>query len=90
MTRKEVIEKIGLISLQHCEGCGIYKQFNQNRVRAHRYCLEQCEIGLKIRELGKILEKVSKREKGKLAYVSGGKGKHGCGKSPKSLHTGRY
>lgn len=56
MIRKKLYEDIEE-NLAICEGCFIQKHFRKQigRTFAHQFCLSQCTVGEKLKQLGKEL-----------------------------------
>jgi hypothetical protein len=56
MNRKKIYEELEEI-LSFCEGCFLQKHFRKEKGKAfaHQFCLSQCTIGEKLRQLGKEL-----------------------------------
>lgn len=52
--RREIIENIGELEIQHCRNCELVKTFDFNYVSSN--CVKQCEIGKQIHDLGKQLD----------------------------------
>ena len=67
MNRKQIIHGIRKLEITHCEKCKTRLEIvkTQSDKKAHRYCIEQCEIGEAIQQYGKLLgcqfEEVHKR-----------------------------
>ncbi|RIW33078.1 zinc-finger domain-containing protein [Bacillus salacetis] len=57
MERIQVIDKLDEILAAYCEDCLLKAHFRKEhgKKHAHRFCIEQCTVGQKIKELGKNL-----------------------------------
>ena len=53
MKRKQIYEELEEI-LSFCEGCFLQKYFRKQKGRtfAHQFCLSQCTVGEKLKQLG--------------------------------------
>ncbi|WP_420808750.1 zinc-finger domain-containing protein [Bacillus salacetis] len=53
----QVIDKLDEILAAYCEDCLLKAHFRKEhgKKHAHRFCIEQCTVGQKIKELGKNL-----------------------------------
>ena len=56
MKRKQIYEELEEI-LSFCEGCFLQKHFRKQNGRtfAHQFCLSQCTVGEKLKQLGNEL-----------------------------------
>ena len=54
MNRKKIYEELEEM-LSYCEGCFLQKHFRKQNGRtfAHQFCLSQCTVGEKLKQLGK-------------------------------------
>ncbi len=56
MKRKQIYEELE-VALSFCEGCFLQKHFRKQNGRtfAHQFCLSQCTVGEKLKQLGNEL-----------------------------------
>jgi hypothetical protein len=57
MAKKELFETVQIIMEQYCEGCFLHQHVKKESGKraAHRFCISECTVGEKLRELGKRL-----------------------------------
>lgn len=57
MKRKKIYEEVEEVIASYCQGCFLQKQFRKEKGRsyAHQFCISQCTVGEKLRELGNKL-----------------------------------
>lgn len=55
--RKGLISDVELLMKKYCEGCFLHRELKKENGRrfAHRFCITQCTIGEKFKEIGKKL-----------------------------------
>ncbi|WP_033828666.1 zinc-finger domain-containing protein [Bacillus andreraoultii] len=55
--RIELYDEIDELLTTYCDGCFVFNHFKkeQGRRYAHRFCINQCTVGVKIKEIGKKL-----------------------------------
>lgn len=55
-----VLEEITTLEQQYCEGCLVKQTIRQTKGKtaAHRFCIEGCTVGLKIKFIGSQLLKI--------------------------------
>lgn len=57
---KEAIQEIGKLEEKNCEGCQILKHLKKEehytKTQLQKYCMYQCKVGKKIREIGGIMD----------------------------------
>lgn len=56
--KQETLYKINQLEEKYCHGC-LLKKINRdrgNRTSAHKFCISQCSVGLKIRSHGNQLQ----------------------------------
>lgn len=55
--RIELYDKIDELLATYCDGCFVFNHFKKEHGRrfAHRFCIDQCTVGVKIKEIGKKL-----------------------------------
>ncbi|EDL63600.1 zinc-finger domain-containing protein [Bacillus sp. SG-1] len=58
MERIQVIGKLDEILGTYCEGCLLKAHFRKEYGKnyAHRFCIEKCTVGQKVKELGRHLK----------------------------------
>ncbi|MEI5907267.1 zinc-finger domain-containing protein [Bacillus spongiae] len=63
MNRKLVFSKIDQLTECYCEGCWLKHHFRKENGKnaAHQFCIQQCTVGEKLKELGAEL---TNRERG--------------------------
>lgn len=59
MNRKEIYQKTEQLMDTFCDNCFLYKyhRAEKNRSYAHRFCITECTVGVKIKIYGKKLLK---------------------------------
>ncbi len=57
MKRKQVVEKVDELIDTYCSECFLKSHFRKEhgKTYAHRFCIEQCTVGEKIRYIGEKL-----------------------------------
>ncbi|MBB2481565.1 MULTISPECIES: zinc-finger domain-containing protein [Heyndrickxia] len=57
MERKKLLKEVDSIIEYYCEGCFIKStlQKEHGKTFAHRFCIEKCTVGEKLKEFGKKL-----------------------------------
>jgi len=57
MERKKLLQEVDSIIEYYCEGCFIKSTLlkEHSKTYAHRFCIEKCTIGEKLKEFGKKL-----------------------------------
>ncbi|MFJ7636946.1 zinc-finger domain-containing protein [Peribacillus sp. NPDC097264] len=57
MNRKKIYEEVEEVIVSYCQDCFLQKQFRKDKGRsyAHKFCISQCTVGEKLRELGNKL-----------------------------------
>ncbi|MBN6888527.1 C2H2-type zinc finger protein [Cytobacillus horneckiae] len=57
MEKKKIVQEVESIMDQYCDECFLYKYHRKEKGRnfAHRFCITQCTVGLKIKSIGKEL-----------------------------------
>ncbi|APH04675.1 zinc-finger domain-containing protein [Bacillus weihaiensis] len=57
MNKKETIQKISVLIETYCEDCLLKKHFREEKGKryAHSFCINQCTIGEKIKQIGEKL-----------------------------------
>ncbi|WP_374049772.1 zinc-finger domain-containing protein [Neobacillus sp. PS3-34] len=52
--RKELLANMEYVMGYYCEGCFLHKQIKKEggRRRAHRFCINECTVGDKLKEFG--------------------------------------
>lgn len=55
--RKRLIQEAESLMEQYCDGCFLYKTLRSEKGRriAHKFCIDQCTIGEKLKEYGNQL-----------------------------------
>lgn len=55
--RQELLDEIDRILKTYCEGCFLFQQFKNDHGRryAHSFCIHQCTVGMKLKEIGQKL-----------------------------------
>ncbi|MCJ8006616.1 zinc-finger domain-containing protein [Lederbergia wuyishanensis] len=57
MKRTEIFKEIDGLITTYCEGCFLHFHFKKefSKSYAHKFCINQCTVGQKLQEKGKIL-----------------------------------
>ena len=57
MDRKKTIEEAEALMNEMCKDCFVYKQFRRDfgRRQAHKFCISQCTVGEKLKQIGERL-----------------------------------
>lgn len=63
MERKQLIREIDEMTDTYCEGCLVKQSLTKERSKtnAHRFCITQCSIGLRIQRMGEAMMQDSKK-----------------------------
>ncbi|KAB7672986.1 zinc-finger domain-containing protein [Bacillus sp. B1-b2] len=65
MERKKLIHEADELMKDYCNDCFLYKQNKEDigKRNAHRFCISQCTVGIKLREYGERLTGTYKEKK---------------------------
>ncbi|WP_404403416.1 zinc-finger domain-containing protein [Jeotgalibacillus malaysiensis] len=57
MEKQTAISAVDDLMSTYCKGCPIKKQLRaeKGKLHAHKFCISECSIGLKIKEIGRLL-----------------------------------
>jgi hypothetical protein len=57
MSRKELYSEVEEILQNECKGCFVYQHFKKEKGKraAHKFCISQCTVGEKLRNVGNKL-----------------------------------
>ncbi|KAB2338252.1 zinc-finger domain-containing protein [Cytobacillus depressus] len=57
MKRKQIFDEVEAILATYCQGCLLHKHHKEEKGRryAHRFCITECTVGEKIKNIGRKL-----------------------------------
>ncbi|MBY6051501.1 zinc-finger domain-containing protein [Cytobacillus firmus] len=57
MSRKEIINEVEELMTSYCKDCFLHKHHKDEKGRryAHRFCITECTVGVKIKSIGSKL-----------------------------------